>query len=129
MTNQLALIIEDEPYASEIFSKALQKAGFETEAILDGGLALTRLAAAVPAVIVLDINLPSVSGGDILQFVRADPRLAKIHVIITTAGPHLLSDAIRKNADLILVKPVSYNQLRDLAIRLYSDGASKIDGT
>lgn len=125
MTNQLALIIEDEPYASEIFSKALQKAGFETEAILDGGLALTRLAVAVPAVIVLDINLPSVSGGDILQAIRADPRLAKTHVIITTAGPHLLSDAIRKNADLILVKPVSYNQLRDLAIRLYSGGASK----
>lgn len=125
MSSQLALIIEDEPYASAIFSKALQKAGFETEAILDGGLALTRLAVVVPAVIVLDINLPSVSGGDILQSIRADPRLAKTHVIITTAGPHLLSEAIRKNADLILVKPVSYNQLRDLAIRLYSDGASK----
>jgi CheY-like chemotaxis protein len=125
MTNQLALIIEDDPYASEIFSKALQKAGFKTEAIVDGGLALTRLAATVPVVIVLDIHLPSVSGGDILRSIRADPRLTKTHVIITTAGPHLLSDAIRKDADLVLVKPVSYNQLRDLAIRLYSDGASK----
>jgi len=125
MTNQLALIIEDEPYASEIFSKALQKAGFVTEAILDGDLALTRLASAIPAVVVLDLNLPSVSGGDILQAIRANPRLAKTHVIIATAGPHLLSDYIRKHADLILVKPVSYNQLRELAIRLHSEGASK----
>ncbi len=51
----LALIIEDEEYLADIFSKALETVGYTTEIILDGAEALERLTNAMPAIIVLTL--------------------------------------------------------------------------
>ena len=117
MDNPLAFIVEDDEDASVIFASALQEAGFECEIIRAGDKALTWLAETVPAVIVLDLELPGVSGIDILHQVRADARLAQTRVIVATAHPDMAVD-IQDEADLVLFKPVSYIQLRDLATRV-----------
>jgi two-component system cell cycle response regulator DivK len=113
----LAFIIEDDRKQATIFDQALQMAGFETEIIRDGNTALTRLAATVPAVVVLDLHLPHVSGKEILQQIRADERLVETSVILATADT-LLAGSLREGASLVLLKPISFSQLRDLAIRL-----------
>jgi two-component system cell cycle response regulator DivK len=117
MSNPLALVIEDDEKLGTIFAEALRTSEFETEVIQDGKTALTRLAATVPAVVVLDLHLPHVSGRDILQQIRADERLAGTRVILATADA-LLAENLRAEADLVLLKPISFGQLRDLAIRL-----------
>ena len=117
MDNPQALIIEDDEDAGVIFANALQEAGFECEIILAGDKALARLAETVPAVVVLDLELPGVPGAEILRQIRADVRLAKTHVIIATAHPDL-AVGLEEKADLMLFKPVSYIQLRDLAKRI-----------
>lgn len=117
MTNPLAFIIEDDQKLATIFANALQMAEFETEIIQDGKHALDRLAAAIPAVVVLDLHLPHVSGRDILHQIRKDERLAKTRVMLATADPQI-AEGLRKEADLVLLKPVSFGQLRDLAYRL-----------
>ena len=117
MNSPQALIIEDNEDASTIFARALQEAGFEFEIIQTGDAALARLADATPDVVVLDLELPRVSGVEILHHIRADTRLAGIQVIITTAYPDLAA-GLEEEADLVLFKPVSFVQLRDLATRL-----------
>jgi DNA-binding response OmpR family regulator len=117
MGNPLALIIEDHEDSSIIFANALREAGFECEIIRAGDKALTWLAETTPAVVVLDLELPRVSGMEILRQIRADARLAKTHVIITTAHPDL-AIGLEEKADLVLIKPISYSQLRDLAKRM-----------
>ena len=118
MDNPLAFIVEDDEDAGVIFANALQEAGFECEIIQAGDKALVRLAETVPAVVVLDLQLPRVSGPEILRQIRADERLAGIHVIIiTTAFPDMAA-GLEEKADLVLTKPISYNQLRDLAKRV-----------
>jgi DNA-binding response OmpR family regulator len=112
-----ALIIEDHEDSSIIFANALQEAGFECEIIRAGDKALAWLAETTPAVVILDLELPRVSGVEILRQIRADARLAKTHVIITTAFPDMAVD-LEEKADLVLIKPVSYSQLRDLAKRV-----------
>jgi two-component system, cell cycle response regulator DivK len=77
MTNSLALIIEDDEFLAEIFSLTLQEAEFEIEIIRDGRAALSRLAVLTPALVVLDLHLPYISGMDILRQIRADQRLAE----------------------------------------------------
>lgn len=67
----------------------------------------------------LDLRLPRVPGPDILRQIRADARLAETRVIIASAHPHIAED-IRKEADLVLLKPISFSQLRDLAAILGS---------
>lgn len=118
MPNPVALIIEDDEDLAHIFAEALRKVEFETEIVADGQKALERLAATKPALVLLDLHLPYVSGTKILRHIRDDERLAQTQVIVTTADP-LKADALREEADLILVKPISVSQLRTLAGRLY----------
>lgn len=112
-----AMIIEDNPEQSEIFTKALQLAGFEVEAILDGQAAMDRLAVTIPQVVVLDLHLPHVSGDKILTQIRSDERLSMTRVILATANPHM-ADSLRDDSDLVLIKPISFTQLKSLAERL-----------
>ena len=115
--NPLALIVEDEENLAAIFAGALQTAEFETEIIREGDAAIDRLQQVIPAVVVLDLHLPNVSGAKILKTIRADNRLHKTRVILATADS-LMADSLRAEADLVLLKPISFSQLRDLAKRL-----------
>ena len=118
MNNQ-ALIIEDDADLAIIFAEAIKAAGFETQIIRDGRIALTQLATSAPSIVVLDLHLPNVSGATVLEKIRSDARLTRTLVILTTADARL-ADMLQTKADLVLVKPVSFGQLRDLAARLKS---------
>jgi two-component system phosphate regulon response regulator PhoB len=113
----LALIIEDDPEQAAVFTQALQMAEFETEVIQDGQAALDRLAIIVPALVVLDWQLPYVSGDGILRRIRTDERLAKTRVILATASS-VMADLLREKSDFVLIKPISFYQLSHLAARL-----------
>lgn len=117
MGKPLALIVEDELDISVVFSRALQAGGFDTEVIRSGDAALEWLSSSKPDIVILDLNLPCVSGPEILQYIRADKRLAKTPVIIATAYARL-AEGVRDQADQVLFKPVSFSQLRDLSARL-----------
>ncbi len=112
----VAFVIEDDPQLSQIFTLTLQD-DFEVHAITNGNEAITRLAGETPRIILLDLNLPEVSGEGILAFVRSNKRLQKAVVILCTANERL-ADTLREEADFILLKPVSPIQLREIATRL-----------
>ncbi|NOY98194.1 MAG: response regulator [Chloroflexi bacterium] len=117
----LAFVIEDDPKQGDVFSRAVQMAGYQAEIIPDGKQALSRLAEAVPALVVLDLHLPSVPGDEILHHIRADERLKDVPVILATADPRM-AEPLHDESDLVLLKPVSFIQLRDLAARLCQQG-------
>ena len=120
MMKNLALVIEDNVDLSEIFSRALQTAGFEVETILDGQAAQNRLQETIPNVIVLDMHLPNVDGTTLLKQIRADERLSKTRVIIATADS-ALAEFYRDMATIVMVKPITFSQLRDISARLKVD--------
>jgi CheY-like chemotaxis protein len=116
MSKPLVFIIEDDKKLAEIFSLTLQ-AEFQVEVAEDGETALAQLSTLTPALVVLDLHLPRVSGHTILAYIRADERLAHTRVMLATADVRL-ADELREEADLVLLKPISVNQLRELAMRL-----------
>lgn len=116
MTKPLVFIVEDDPQLSNIFTLAL-KESFEAEAIIDGDQALMRLSEIVPHLVVLDINLPGASGAQILHSIRADARFESTRVILATANSRQ-ADELQDKADIVLLKPISITQLRELANRL-----------
>jgi DNA-binding response OmpR family regulator len=118
MTKPLALIIEDDPQLNTIVSITLG-ADFEIESLTDGNAGLERLKQTIPNVVILDLNLPGASGKEILQSIRADERLSKTRIILTTADERQ-AETLREEADIILLKPVSPSQLKELALRLRS---------
>lgn len=117
MSDRFALIIEDDSDLAIIFAKALQEAGFETQVVRAGDTAVMWLSSTTPDVVVLDLHLPRVSGEEVLQQIRADGRLDGTKVIIATADPRL-AENLQDQADLVLLKPIGFGQLRDLATRL-----------
>jgi DNA-binding response OmpR family regulator len=106
-----ALVIEDHEDHTIIFDNALSMVGFDTEVITDGAVAQRRLSEVVPALVVLDLHLPKVSGHMLLQQIRADERMAKTKVLVVTADESL-AETLLQGADMVLVKPVSFSHLR-----------------
>ena len=116
--NQLSLVIEDDKDIAEIFEQALSISGFDTEILYDGEAASKRLKEVVPHVVVLDMHLPGISGQELIVQIRSDPRLIKTIVLLATADA-MLAETHSEKADFVLVKPISFSQLRDLASRLH----------
>jgi len=113
----VALVIEDDPQLVSIFATAMRIAGYETETAVDGNAALVQLDNIVPDVVLLDVHLPHVSGEELLQHIRADERLAETTVILSTADSRVASQ-LREQASLVLLKPVSFKELVELAKEL-----------
>lgn len=120
MPKNLALVIEDDMDLSEIFSKALEGAGFEVETLRDGKSAQKRLGEVIPNVVALDLHLPYVDGTTLLRQIRADERLSKTRVILTTADA-AQAEFLHEMADIVMIKPISFSQLRDISARLKRD--------
>lgn len=116
--SELALVIEDDEDLAEIFGQALRSADFTVEIIRDGLTAQERIRQVEPTVITLDMHIPHVSGSTLLNQIKADERLAKTRVVVATADAQM-GEAMRGVADLVLIKPITFTQLRDLTFRLH----------
>jgi PAS domain S-box-containing protein len=112
-----ALYIEDNPANLKLVQKVLeQHTGMALLAVATPaeGLALAR--AQRPDIILLDINLPGMSGYEVRDILRADPRLAAIPVIAITANA-MPADIERLKAaafDGYLTKPIDIQRFLDL---------------
>jgi CheY-like chemotaxis protein len=117
--NEIALIIEDDEDLADIFAEALRGVGFEVEHAPDGQKAKERLInGPTPYLILLDMHIPHISGGDLLtSIIKKDDRFNKTTVIITTADARM-GEAYNDQVDFVMVKPISFVQLRDLTARL-----------
>jgi DNA-binding response OmpR family regulator len=118
MTKPVVFIVEDDPKLNNIALITLE-ADFKVENFLDGNSAIQRLDQFAPQLVVLDLNLPGSSGRDILKKIRGNQQFANTRVILTTADERQ-AETLTEDADIILLKPVSPGQLKELAIRMTS---------
>jgi CheY-like chemotaxis protein len=117
--SQLALIIEDDEDLASIFAEALRGVGFDVELVADGKAGQERLKnGAPPFLILLDMHLPHISGADLLtNIIKKEDQFADTVVIITTADARM-GEAYTDQVDFVMIKPISFVQLRDLTSRL-----------
>ncbi len=117
MSTPTALVVEDDADLVTIFGEALRAAGFEVSSARSLSAALAQLAVTQPDVVTVDLHLGDGNGTTILDHIHSEARLAKTRVILTTADS-AMAETLQGRADLVLVKPISFIQLRDLAGRL-----------
>jgi DNA-binding response OmpR family regulator len=116
MTRQKTIVIvEDEPNTAEMFAEMVNVIGYRASKSLDGSRAIAMISEKKPAAVVLDIMMPDISGLDVLRYMRRDPRLEKIPVIIVSAKglPTDIQSGLDAGASRYLTKPVSFIDLRD----------------
>ncbi|MBX3085592.1 MAG: response regulator [Anaerolineae bacterium] len=111
------LIAEDNEDISIIFSYALNQK-FEVETAANGKEALAMIERDSPDLLVLDINMPYVSGIDVLHSLREHQTKHPMKIIVATGNAIAATDPIMEYADMTLVKPISPYQLARLAERL-----------
>ena len=117
-----AIIIEDQTNLAELFRDVMSEVGYEPVVCQDGRQGLEVLQASEPPhLILLDLNLPYISGREVLAHIRADGKFAETKVIIITADARG-ADSLRQAGDYVLDKPVSFDQLAALSVRLAPTG-------
>jgi DNA-binding response OmpR family regulator len=114
----LAFVIEDDKNLALAFAEAVEEAEYEVEIIYDGKTAMERLNTTTPALVILDIHIPHIKGSEILNFIRSTERLENIRVVVASADDHRAAE-LRGIADLVLLKPIGFRQLQQLASRLH----------
>lgn len=113
------MIIEDDPNLATIYADALNFSGFEVEQVLKSETAIALIHANTPDMVILDLEMPVVSGVEILSAIEADDDLSSIKVLVVTANSRASDDAtINARADLVLIKPVSIHEVIGFATRL-----------
>lgn len=100
------LFIEDEQFITDLYSRALKKAGYEVDVIPDGVTGLERAKSNEYDIILLDIMIPELLGVDVLHKLRTDAPDLKAQIIIATnlEQNEETRAAIEKEADAYIIK-------------------------
>jgi two-component system phosphate regulon response regulator PhoB len=111
------LVVDDEEDLCRLIEFNLRDAGFDVDVANAGAPALQMAAAMHPQVVVLDLMLPDIPGGEICRRLRADEDLKDIAIMIVTARGDEYDRVVgfELGADDYVVKPFS---VRELVLRV-----------
>jgi CheY-like chemotaxis protein len=109
------LIVEDEPDAAEMFAEMMRVSGFRVVKSYSSGPAIQLISAEMPDVVILDVMMPDISGLEVLRYIRQEPKLAKIPVIVVSAKsmPSDIKIGLDAGASIYLTKPVGFLDLKE----------------
>jgi two-component system, cell cycle response regulator DivK len=85
MTRSRVLLVDDNVINVELVTFLLTEHGFDVEGVHDAGKALMSIALAPPDVILMDIQMPGMSGIDLTRQLKADPATRHIPIVAFTA--------------------------------------------
>ena len=108
---QTVLVVEDHADLREMLAVLLEAEGFKVETAANGAEALASLKQVRPAVILLDLMMPVMSGDEFRRRQLADPAAADVPVICMTAAHDGRQRAQRLHATRYFQKPVDFDQL------------------
>jgi two-component system phosphate regulon response regulator PhoB len=111
------LIVDDEQDLRDLVDFNLRQAGYRTRQAAGGASALASCRAERPDIIVLDLNLPDVSGLDVCRTLRAQPNTGDVPIVMLTARGGEIDRVVgfEAGADDYVVKPFS---VRELVLRV-----------
>lgn len=128
------LLIEDNPNDVMLLQRAITRSGLELphQTVEDGDAAVRYLAGEgefadrqshpLPTLVLMDLKLPRRSGFEILEWLRAQPGLQRLPVIVFSSSeqPADIHRAYELGANSYLVKPVRFEELEDILRALHA---------
>jgi CheY-like chemotaxis protein len=108
-----ALIIDDNRETADALKQMLEVLGVPSRAAYGSSPAISALSKMVPRLILLDINMPGIDGTEILAYLRREPRLTSVPVIVVTSDdqPETRRRVMQGGAASVVIKPVDLNLL------------------
>lgn len=117
-----ALIVEDERDAAEMFAEMMRVTGFDVISLYSSTPAISAIAVEKPDLVILDIMMPDVSGLEVLRYMRREPALKDIPVILVSAKsmPADIQEGMEAGASNYLTKPIGFLELKNAVEELVS---------
>lgn len=121
-TEKEILLVEDNPDDVELTRIAFAEAGgeYRLRVVSDGAAALSYLYACapadLPALVLLDLNLPKLDGREVLEAIRAEPSTRSLPVVVltTSAEPFDVERVYTLGANSYIQKPVEFERFVDV---------------
>jgi CheY-like chemotaxis protein len=110
-----ALIIDDNRNTADALKQMMDVLGVRARVSYGSSPAMALLTAFIPGVVLLDINMPGVDGTEILSYLKREPRLAPVPVIVITSDdqPETRARVLAGGAIAMLIKPATIDSLED----------------
>ena len=117
------MIVDDEPNIVQLVRITLENSRVHVLEASDGATALDQAVAVRPNLILLDVDLPDVSGLDVCRRLKEEERLADTKIVMLTAAAQQddIARGLAAGADLYLTKPFSPVRLLALVEQLLPD--------
>ena len=116
-------LVEDDRSIADMYRVGLEARGFEVAVYLDGPPFIESLETSLPDFVLLDWNLPTLAGGDVLEWVRRDERTRRLPVVVLSNAPrrHYADVVLNRLGAFAWLEKVSTSpvQLADMVSRLY----------
>jgi len=108
-----ALIIDDNRQTADALKQMLDVLGVPARTAYGSTPAISVLGAFTPSLILLDINMPGVDGTEVLAYLRREPRLVPVPVIVITSDdqPETRQRVMKGGANAMLIKPATLDLL------------------
>jgi two-component system response regulator MprA len=103
MVSRSILIVDDDPGVRQVLERVLRDEGFVVECAANGYQALDRIAAHPPDVVLLDLQMPVMSGWSVLRQLRRTCQ--QVPVVLMTAGYRAAGEAEQNDVAGFLAKP------------------------
>ena len=109
------LIIDDNRQTADALQQMLGLLDLNARVAYGSSAAMSVLGNVVPNFVCLDINMPGVDGTEVLAYIRRDPRLEKVPVIVITSDdqPETRQHVMGAGAQAMLIKPATLDALED----------------
>ena len=107
------LIVDDVPDNIRLLSRILVKRGYQTRKALNGNMALTSIQASKPRLILLDVQMPDMTGYELCHLIKSDPATLHIPIIFLSANDDSSErkKAIQLGGSDYLTKPFNIEKL------------------
>jgi CheY-like chemotaxis protein len=109
------LVADDDDLVRQLWTEALSEAGYRTVEARTGREAIDLMRTVAPDLMILDLRMPDLTGGAVLQSIQARPVLHRIPVLIISG---FLEDEpavdLKLNIVARLAKPISLARLREV---------------
>jgi CheY-like chemotaxis protein len=121
-------VVDDNVDSANILATLLRRSGHDVRTAYTGPTALEAAAADPPDVVLLDIGLPGLSGYEVAERLRQDPKLNGIRLVAMTGYGDEAHRRLAREAgfDRHLVKPVDFRKVREIVSTLLAPLVSRV---
>lgn len=122
---RVALVVDDSMLIRHTVCRYLQERGFEVESATNGIEALEVMQQVVPDIIVTDLNMPKMSGSELITALKGNPETADIPVVVIAAKRTSSDEQMETRAQYVIYKDIAIDDQLEKAITALTRSTDK----